>query len=116
MTPTENLYHYRAKVVSVYDGDTIRVDIDLGFGTWLHNQPLRLYGINAPEIRGPQRPEGLKTRDWLRERLPEGTPIILESYKDRTGKYGRWLATIWSEGENLNELMVELGLAEVYGK
>ena len=63
----ENLYYYRAVVVSVYDGDTCTVDIDLGLNTWVRGEKLRLYRINAPELRGPERPEGLKSRDFLRE-------------------------------------------------
>lgn len=43
-----HLYHYRARLVSVYDGDTIRVDLDLGMGIWRNNIALRLYGINTP--------------------------------------------------------------------
>jgi endonuclease YncB( thermonuclease family) len=43
------LYFYKAEVRDVHDGDTVTADIDLGFSTWLHDQKLRLYGINAPE-------------------------------------------------------------------
>lgn len=43
------LYKYCAKVMSVYDGDTIRVDIDLGLKTWIKNESIRLNRINAPE-------------------------------------------------------------------
>ncbi len=46
------LYNYKAVVKSVYDGDTCTVDIDLGLGTWVHGEKLRLYRINAPEVRG----------------------------------------------------------------
>ena len=65
----ENLYHYRATVVSVYDGDTCTVDIDLGLNTWVRGEKLRLYRINAPELRGVERPEGLKSRDFYGNRL-----------------------------------------------
>jgi micrococcal nuclease len=57
----DTLYHYRAKVVSVYDGDTCTVDIDLGLHAWVHNEKLRLARINAPENIGLEKP-----RDWLR--------------------------------------------------
>ena len=49
------MYEYRAFVTKVYDGDTITVDIDLGFGVQLKKQSIRLSGINAPEVRGPSR-------------------------------------------------------------
>ena len=112
----EHLYHYRAIVKSVYDGDTCTIDIDLGLGAWIHGEKLRLYRINAPEVRGVQRPEGLKSRDFLREQI-NGKEIIIQTIKDRKGKYGRYLGEIWLEGEggaliNINDLLVQEGLAE----
>lgn len=112
----ENLYHYRAVVVSVYDGDTCTVDIDLGLNTWVRGEKLRLYRINAPELRGSERPEGLKSRDFLREQI-DGKKIIIQSVKDKKGKFGRYLADIWlpvDDGEmvNVNDLLVEKGFAE----
>ena len=46
------LYHYRAVVISVYDGDTCRMDIDLGLDIWQKNEKIRLVRINTPELRG----------------------------------------------------------------
>ena len=51
------LYEYRAVVTKVYDGDTITADVDLGFNTWRHDESLRLVGIDAPEMRGNERPQ-----------------------------------------------------------
>ena len=45
------MYEYRCKVLKVVDGDTVDVDIDLGFGTWLHNERVRIMGIDTPESR-----------------------------------------------------------------
>ena len=45
------MYEYNVKVVKVIDGDTVDVDIDLGFGVWLHKERVRLYGIDTPESR-----------------------------------------------------------------
>ena len=114
MPLVEPAYTYRASVRSIYDGDTIRVDLDLGFGTWIHNQPLRLFGIDTPEVRGPEREAGLLAKEWLQERIPPGTRVTVETFKDRTGKYGRYLAVIWHDGINLNDSLVEEGLAEPY--
>ena len=61
------LYQYKAKVMSVYDGDTIRVDIDLGLKTWIKNESIRLGRINAPEVRGSEKVKGIKSRDYLRK-------------------------------------------------
>lgn len=93
---TEQLFNYRAQVISVYDGDTCTVDIDLGLHMWLRGEKLRLFGINAPEVRGVQRPEGLKSRDFLRE-LIEGKEIMIRTVKDKKGKYGRYLGELFIE-------------------
>ena len=45
------MYEYRCKIVKIIDGDTVDVDIDLGFGVWLHKERIRLYGIDTPESR-----------------------------------------------------------------
>jgi len=110
-----SLYRYRAEVRSVYDGDTCTVDIDLGLGTWIHGEKLRLYRINAPELRGAEREAGLRSRDFLRSQI-DGQEIYIQTIKDRKGKYGRYLAEIWLEGEdgvaiNVNDLMVAQGQA-----
>ena len=114
----EQLYNYRAVVTGVYDGDSITIDIDLGFNNWMKNQKVRLLGINTPEIRGEERPDGLVARDRLRELILD-KEIIITSYKDKSGKYGRWLATVFlkQDGmfENINTLLLHEGLAEVYG-
>ena len=111
-----NLYLYKAKIVSVYDGDTCRVDIDLGLKVWIKNEKLRLLRIDAPELRGDEREEGLKSRDFLREQIAD-KEVILQTQKDKQGKYGRYLAEIWIEDaegnwQNVNDLMVDEGFAE----
>jgi len=109
------LFHYTARVQSVYDGDTCRVDIDLGLGIWIRNEKLRLVRINAPEMTGPEKAAGTASRDFLRE-LIDGKEIIIETVKDRRGKYGRYLAEIWiQQGEcwiNVNDELVDKGLAQ----
>ena len=107
------MYEYFAKVVKVYDGDTITVDVDLGFGVWLRKQKIRLVGINTPEVRGEEREEGLKSRDWLREKILD-KQITLRTAKDRKGKYGRWLGAVILHSTNINQEMISLGLAEKY--
>ncbi len=107
-------YVYRARVEKerdIYDGDTITVIIDLGFHIEFGELTLRLYGINAPELRGAEKEAGRRARDWLRRRLM-GREFIVQTIRDRKGKYGRYLAIIWLDGVNVNEEMVALGLAE----
>lgn len=108
------LFHYTAHVQSVYDGDTCRVDIDLGLGMWVRNEKLRLVRINAPEMTGSDKPAGTASRDFLRE-LIDGQQIIIETLKDQRGKYGRYLAEIWLEQDglwlNVNDELVAAGHA-----
>ena len=107
-------YVYDATVVSIYDGDTIRVNIDLGFNIWLNNEPVRFLGINAPELKGSERDKGLKSKEWLESKIPPGTKILLKTEKDAQEKYGRYLGTIYLDGINLNEEMIKQGFAKPY--
>jgi micrococcal nuclease len=108
------MYVYRAHVIKVYDGDTITVNIDLGFNISI-KEKLRLYGINTPEVRGDEREQGLISRDWLRDLILD-KDIIIKTKKDKKGKYGRYLATIFididGEEKNINDWLVTEGLAE----
>ncbi|HEC20536.1 MAG TPA: nuclease [Gammaproteobacteria bacterium] len=117
----EHLYYYRALVQSVYDGDTCTLNIDLGLGTWLHGEHVRLARINCPELRGDERPAGLRARDFVRNVLmPEGqagTEIWIKTLKDKKGKFGRYIADIWvkdANGQpyNLNDTLVAEGHAQ----
>jgi micrococcal nuclease len=98
----------------VYDADTIMdMDVDLGFGIQLTITG-RLLGINAPELRGVERPDGLRSRDWLKHKMEAAKSISIEttpSTERQTGKYGRWLIRVWADGVNLNDLMVTEGFA-----
>ncbi|NOX19506.1 MAG: thermonuclease family protein [Chlorobi bacterium] len=115
----KSLYHYKAFVVSVYDGDTVTVDIDLGLHVTLKKEKIRLARINAPELRGEEHDEGIKSRDFLRSLVIEKN-IFLETIKDRKGKYGRYLGELWAQDEdekyfNVNDELVKKGFA-VYKK
>lgn len=113
MPAITKIYQYRARVVSVYDGDTVRADVDLGFFTWIRNEQFRLARIDAPEIRGPSRNDGLRSRDRLREWVL-GNDVLIET--EKKGKYGRYIAELFLETEhglvNVNDRLVEEGLAE----
>lgn len=104
-------YRYMATVRSCYDADTCRLDISLGLGITAQNVQIRLYGIDAPELRGDERPEGLAARDALLDRT-SGRRVLLQTVEDDTGKYGRLLGILWLDGENMNEWLVERGYAE----
>jgi micrococcal nuclease len=107
------VYEYRAIVKKVYDGDTITVDLYLGFGIILHDQKIRLYGINTPEVRGDSKPEGILSRDALRTRIL-GQTVTIKTSKDKKGKYGRWLGEVFVEEENINQWLITEGYAKEY--
>jgi micrococcal nuclease len=108
------LYHYKAFISSAYDGDTVTADIDLGLKTIVKGEKVRLNRINTPEMRGPEKVAGKVSRDWLRERIV-GRSVLIETFKDKKGKYGRYIAEIWlpeNDGyTNINDELVERGLA-----
>lgn len=111
----DSLYHYRAIFKSNYDGDTITVDIDLGMGIWLRGERLRLFGIDTPEIKGgtdQQKAKAILAREFVKAYMPEDGKILIKTYKDKHGKFGRLLASvILPNGENLNDLLVKEGVA-----
>ena len=91
------MYRYRCKVVRVVDGDTVDVDIDLGFGIWMRKQRIRMLGIDTPESRTRDKVEkqyGLAAKAFLKKEL--GTSPILETTKDGKGKFGRILGTFYA--------------------
>jgi len=113
------MFEYKAEVVRVIDGDTLVVKIDLGFHTFVE-QTLRLYGINAPETRGSgltpdQRRRGTEAKEHLTALLRGCGPLTVRTLKDRTGKYGRYLAVLYGRDEfgavDLNQKMVRDGHA-----
>lgn len=109
------LFHYRARITTVYDGDTCTVDIDLGLGVWVRGEKLRLHRINAPELHGADAVAGRAARDQLKT-LIEGKEVLLQTIKDRREKYGRYLAEIWlaqadAAPLNVNDALVTAGHA-----
>ena len=92
-------YLYRAVLTRVVDGDTFVADVDLGFGV-TKTDTFRLYGVDTPETWRPrtraERLHGLHAtamvKEWQNHR------VLIKTYRDRTGKYGRMLADIWHPG------------------
>ena len=110
------MYNYKAAVTRIVDGDTIIVDIDLGFGVWLKDQSIRLAKINTPEIRGSTREAGNAAKEFL-SKLILNKWVQIRTEKGQE-KYGRWLGTVLVEEDNnlidINSKMVAEGYAKVY--
>jgi micrococcal nuclease len=108
-------YTYHVTLIKVVDGDTLTLEVDLGFRTRMV-QKFRLYGINAPEVVGDTRPAGLAATAHISQLLgPPGTQLTVNSYKDPIDKYGRWLVTVYdAAGNDVNRQMVKDGFAVNY--
>ena len=116
------MYEYRVKILRVVDGDTVDVDIDLGFGVWMHKERVRMMGIDTPESRTRDSVEkqfGLASKDKLKSLLPIGSMQILKteidkSGEDAKGKFGRILGDFLIEGKRASEILIEEGFAVAY--
>ena len=110
------MYEYRVKILKIVDGDTVDVDIDLGFGVWLRDERVRIMGIDTPESRTSDKTEklfGLAAKNRLKELL--GKDAILKTQvgkggEDMKGKFGRILGDFVSnDGRMITEIMIEEG-------
>ena len=117
------MFEYNCTIVKVVDGDTVDVDIDLGFGVWLKKQRIRLYGIDTPESRTRDLEEkkyGLVAKEFVQYHLPLGSSRTLTTVQDKTGKYGRILGKFKAYDPkldawvNLNQWMIMKHLGVEY--
>ena len=115
------MYEYRCKVLKVIDGDTVDVDIDLGFGMWIHNERVRIMGIDTPESRTSNDIEkkfGLAAKERLKELLGETAILktqVSKKGEDMKGKFGRILGNFATEdGRNCADILCEEGHAVTY--
>ena len=114
------MYEYRVKkITSVVDGDTIDVDIDLGFSI-SYSQRVRLAGIDTPESRTSDKFEktlGIESKEYLKNKLKDAKDIIIKTQKpDSSEKYGRILGWLYIDGAavSINEQMIQDGYAWGY--
>jgi len=121
------MYEYKAKLLKVIDGDTVDVDIDLGFGVWLRNERVRIMGIDTPESRTRNKLEklfGLAAKKRLKELL-NTKDLVLKTFKgrggeDAKGKFGRILGdfNVYYHNDDrlcrVTEIMIKEGHAVPY--
>ena len=112
------MYEYRCKVVRVIDGDTVDVDIDLGFGVWLHKERVRIVGIDTPESRTRDKIEkrfGLLAKEFVEKFFKTDGDVILRTQKyDAKGKFGRILGDFLCKGRALSIVMIDNHHAVAY--
>jgi len=122
------MYEYKCKILRVVDGDTVDVDIDLGFGVWMHKERVRVNGIDTPESRTRDLEEkafGLAAKERVKELLPIGSMQVLKteidkSGEDKKGKFGRILGDfkiyfpVYDRWSTLTESLIKEGHAVAY--
>lgn len=114
------MYEYKATILKIVDGDTVDVDIDLGFGVWLKDERVRIMGIDTPESRTRDKVEkvfGLAAKERLKELL--GKEVTLKTFaakdgQDMKGKFGRILGDFYVGDKLVTEIMIEEGHAVRY--
>jgi len=112
---------YNASVVRIVDGDTIRLDIDLGFDIVLRNQSVRLYKVDTPECRTrdlKEKAAGLLAKEVVQNLIAIGERVFIRTKLDTKGKFGRLLGTIvTTDNININEHLIDNNYAvEYYGQ
>jgi endonuclease YncB( thermonuclease family) len=113
------MYEYKAAYISNYDGDTVRLRVDLGFYVFV-DVVARLARVDAPEMRGgtvSSRMFAKAARDFVAQQLA-GQELLIKSAMDKTATdlYGRWIVEITQpDGTNLSDLLVQKGLAKAKG-
>ena len=114
------MYEYKVNIVKIVDGDTVDVDIDLGFGMWIKDERVRMMGIDTPESRTRDKVEkkfGLASNQRLKSML--GKKGILKTQvnkkgEDMKGKFGRILGDFVVDDKMATEILVEEGYAVAY--
>jgi|TARA_R110000787_G_scaffold54897_1_gene127230 micrococcal nuclease len=111
------MYEYDCEVTKVVDGDTVKAIICVGFDI-LYKSTIRLYAIDTPESRTrdlDEKARGNLAKYFLKDSIENGKKVVIKTHlKDSRGKFGRVLGTIWVDGVNINQALVENHLAVTY--
>jgi micrococcal nuclease len=114
------MYQYKCKINKVLDGDTVDIDLDLGFNIVLANQRVRMAGVDTPESRTTnkeEKPRGLLSKKKLGEKLPVGSWQIIETQRsdNNDDKFGRILGVfILEDGTKVNDWLIKNNYAVAY--
>ena len=112
------MYEYKATVKRIIDGDSLVLDIDLGFYMFMNETKIRLYGLDTPEMNSEDpllRLQAIIAIRYLYDNLQVGEKVTIKTVLDKREKYGRLLATVFTkEGLNINEGLIQNKLAVSY--
>jgi micrococcal nuclease len=111
------MFEYTAFVSRVLDGDTLEVEIDLGFNVNVEGVRLRIRGINAPELdKDGEKAAGQESKKFL-ALLIEGQIVEVKTYKTKTGRdrktFERYVADVFVDGKSVADTMVDAGHAVI---
>ena len=119
------MYEYKCKILRVVDGDTVDIDIDLGFGIWMAKERVRMMGIDTPESRTRDKVEkkfGLASKEYVKAYLPIGSMQVLKteidkSGEDKKGKFGRILGDflVYDAKQDAQKKLTEIMISQGYG-
>lgn len=111
---------YSAKVCNVVDGDTVDLEVSIGFHIFT-KQRFRLLGVNTPELKSKdpiEHSKAVKAKEFTASKLPIGKEILVQTIKSKGGdkddSFGRFLCTIYLDGNNFNESLIKEGHAVAY--
>jgi micrococcal nuclease len=114
------MYQYKCKIIKVLDGDTVDIDLDLGFKIILANQRVRMAGVDTPESRttiAEEKIRGQLSKKKLAEKLPIGSWQVIETQKPDSNddKFGRILGVfILEDGTRVNDWLIQNNYAVPY--
>ena len=116
------MYEYKCKIIKIVDGDTVDVDLDLGFGVWLRDERVRIMGIDTPESRTSDKVEkifGLAAKERVKHLLGDGATLISkvkgDGNEEMRGKFGRILGDFRTpQGDLLTSRLMKEGHAVAY--
>ena len=109
------MYQYKCKIIEIIDGDTVKVDIDVGFNIWMNNMVVRLLGVDSPESRTSDPIEksfGILSKKRLAELLPISSVQTVQTTID--DKYGRILGDFIVNKESISASLIKDGYAVPY--
>lgn len=110
--PAKTFHFEFVQILDIIDGDTLRVNIDLGFHCSV-TTCIRLDGINCPEVRGDEREAGRAAKAFVADALSRASKVTLTTL--RPDKYGnRWVGVVYVDGVDLGGMLIEAGHAVAF--
>lgn len=101
--PPEPNYVFWGELVRIVDGNTVAMNLDLGFGVWVHNQNVTLLDADKAAPDEATKAKNMQRVAKMRELLAESTDIVVKTVRDKDANPPRYLATIWADGTNVND-------------